>query len=511
VTAASGVDYTGATNTLAFAPGEMTRRISIPILNDGITEASRSFRVTLSNATGGLLGTRTNTTTSILDNDSGLGFESASYSVWEGAGAVNLIVLRGDDWNLGPITVNYFTSDLTATAEADYQPLSGTLEFRANETVKSLAIPIYRDALVEGAQTFRVTLSNATGGFTLGMTTITVTIQDNYCTVVPPFESGLAVRRDGEVNILTWAGGGQLQRADRVEGPWQTLTAARSPCAVRSRVPTTFYKVQHPRPVTLYVPSGYDPQMPLPFVMALHGAAENGQATEDYMQLRPLAQARRFLYCYPNGSVYSPGGYIWHAFAWNAADAAALGFTYVDDAAYLRSVIEEVGRSFAVDRKRIFLIGHSNGGNMADRMAYESSDLVAGIASVAGPSRPDLGSRRPSEPVSVLHIHGTADTMISYTGGYATNPNSPRYLGAVETIQNWADYNGASNPVSDPTPTLDLTTDVAGFDTVVTRYSTFPPSGAVELWTIHGGGHVPTRSSQFSPRVIDWLLAHPKP
>jgi len=511
VTASSGSDYMGHTNTLAFAPGEMTRLISVPILNDGVTEATKAFRVTLSNPAGGLLGTRTTTTISILDNDLGLGFESASYSVWEGAGAANLVVLRGNDWDLGPITVDYVTTDLAATAGADYQALSGTLEFQADETIKSLAIPIYRDALVEGAQTFRVTLSSATGGVTLGRTMTTVTIQDNYFTVVPPFNAGLAIRRDGEVNILTWAGGGQLQRADRVEGPWQTLTAARSPCAVRSQVPATFYRVQHPRPATLYVPSGYDPQTPLPFVIALHGGSQSGQAVEDYMQLRPLAEARRFLYCYPNGSPYSVGGYIWHAFAWNAADAAALGFSFVDDAAYLRSVIEEVGRRFAVDPKRVFLTGHSNGGNMADRVACESADLVAGIASVAGPSRPDLGSRWPSEPVSVLHIHGTADTRISFTGGYATNPTSPRYLGAVENIQTWADYNGASNPVSDPTSTQDLTTDVAGLDTVVTRYTTFPPSGAVELWTINGAGHVPTLSSQFSPRVIDWLLAHPKP
>jgi polyhydroxybutyrate depolymerase len=52
---------------------------------------------------------------------------------------------------------------------------------------------------------------------------------------------------------------------------------------------------------------------------------------------------------------------------------------------------------------------------------------------------------------------------------------------------------------------------VPGLDTVVTRYTNHPPGGAVELWTINGGAHVPTLSSEFSPRVIDWLLAHPKP
>ena len=514
VTALSGSDYTGSTNTLTFAPGEKTGLISIPILNDGLTEPTETLRVNLSNPSGGLLGTRTMNTVSILDNDSGLGFELSSVAVWEGAGEVNLIVLRGNDWGLGPITVDYFTSNLTATAGVDYVATNGTLKFQENETIKNIAIPILRDALVEANETFRVTLNNATGGATLGRVTTTVTIQDNYCTVVPPFNAGLAVRRDGEVNLLTWTGGGLLQRADRVVGPWQTLTTAQSPCAVRSRVPATFYKVKHPRPVTLYVPSGYDPQTPVPFVISLHGGNNSGDAVENYFRLQPLAETRRFLYCYPNGSAntLAAGGYTWRSHLWNVADGFVVGFPYADDAGYLRSLIEEVGRIFALDRKRIFFVGHSNGGSMADRMAYESADLVAGIAGLAGPSIPDLGSRQPSEPVNVLHIHATADQTVSYTGGYlASPPNWPRHLGALESLQAWAGYNGASDPVTDTARSLDLLQDIFGLDAVVTRYTTCPPGGAVELWTIMGGSHSPTLSAEFSPRLIDWLLAHPKP
>jgi poly(3-hydroxybutyrate) depolymerase len=511
LTAANGSDYTGSTNTLSFAPGEKVKLVSIPILNDGITEPTKTFRVTLSNPSGGILGTQTTTTVTIQDNDPGLGFELSSDSVWEGAGEVSVVVLRGNDWDLGPITVDYVTSDLTATAGLDYQALSGTLEFQENETVKRLAIPIFRDALIEVPETFRVALSNATGGATLGRATTTVTMQDNYFTVVPPFNSMLGIRRDGEVNVLTWTGGGQLQRADRVTGPWQTLTATQGTYTVQSAVPSAFFRVTHSRLVNVYVPSTYDGHTPMPLVISLHGGGGNGIAVENYFRLQPLAEARGFLYCYPNGSVYSPGSYLWFAWLWNAADASALGYTAVDDAAYLRSLIEEIGRSFALDRKRIFLVGISNGGGMADRVAYESADLVAGIASLAGPSFPDLGSRRPSGPVNVLHIHGTADATVSYTGGYWTYPNWPRYPGAVENIQTWAGYNDASNPTTEAAPSLDLTLSVPGLDTVVTRYMTCPPGGAVELWTINGGGHVPTLSSEFSPRVIDWLLARPKP
>ena len=60
----------------------------------------------------------------------------------------------------------------------------------------------------------------------------------------------------------------------------------------------------------------------------------------------------------------------------------------------------------------------------------------------------------------------------------------------MQTVQTWAGYNGASDPVTDPAPSLDLDQDVPGLDTVVTRYTTYPPGGAVELWTINGGGHI---------------------
>ena len=58
---------------------------------------------------------------------------------------------------------------------------------------------------------------------------------------------------------------------------------------------------------------------------------------------------------------------------------------------------------------------------------------------------------------------------------------------------------------------MDLDLAVPGLDTVITRFTNFPPGGAIELWTVNGGSHIPTLSPQFSPRVIDWLLAHRKP
>jgi polyhydroxybutyrate depolymerase len=225
-----------------------------------------------------------------------------------------------------------------------------------------------------------------------------------------------------------------------------------------------------------------------------------------------LAEAPGFLYCHPDGTTDRAGSQFW-----NATDAALDQWnTGVDDAGYLRGLIEEIAGNFAVDRKRIYLFGHSNGGFMCYRMACQSADLIAGIASWAGATFLDPSRCAPSQPVNILEIHCTGDANVPYAGGAVTPAiGAPCYMpafpGALQNVHTWAGYNGSSGPVADAAPSLDLTTDVAGLDTVVTRYTNCPPGGAVELWTILGGSHNMNLSSQFSPLVIEWLLAHPKP
>ena len=157
---------------------------------------------------------------------------------------------------------------------------------------------------------------------------------------------------------------------------------------------------------------------------------------------------------------------------------------------------------------------------MVYRMACQSADLIAGIASLAGATFLDPSRCVPSQPVNILHIHGNADLNVPYVGaafqGDGFLPSMPAFPGALQTVQFWAGYNAARDPITDPAPSKDLDLAVPGLDTVITRYTNHPLGGAVELWTVNGGSHNPTlysgsSSSEFAPRVIDWLLAHPKP
>ena len=60
-------------------------------------------------------------------------------------------------------TVDYATSDGTATAGSDYTATSGTLTFAAFETTKTVSVPVLDDAHDEGSETLTFTLSNASG------------------------------------------------------------------------------------------------------------------------------------------------------------------------------------------------------------------------------------------------------------------------------------------------------------------------------------------------------------
>src|SRR4029078_12303866 len=116
----------------------------------------------------GSLSTATLTITSEDAAQSGvLQFASAGYTVTEGQSTATITVARtgGSD---GVVTVNYATSNGSATAGSDYTATSGTLTFGAGETSKTFTVPILNDTAVENPETVTLSLSSPTGGAALG-------------------------------------------------------------------------------------------------------------------------------------------------------------------------------------------------------------------------------------------------------------------------------------------------------------------------------------------------------
>lgn len=256
------------------------------------------------------------------------------------------------------------------------------------------------------------------------------------------------------------------------------------------------------RPFEVFQPSSYDPATPMPLVVLLHGFGASGAIQEAYFELQPLAEERGFLYVHPDGTINQIGRQFW-----NATDACCGFATTVDDSAYLLALIEKVQADYNVDPKRIYLVGHSNGGFMSYRMACDHADKIAAIASLAGATFADVEDCDPSEPVSVLQIHGTADETIAYEGGTLLGNDHPS---AATSAATWADYDGCAVTTVNAAAALDLDANLAGAETSTMMYEGCPAGVGVELWTIDGGAHIPARTPAMSIGILDFLFAHPK-
>jgi len=202
-TAISGSDYTGASGTLTFAPLETSKPIVISLLDDAVIEANETFALTLSTPTNATLGGPNATTLTIVSDDvPQVNFASASYSVNENAGTVTINV----QLNVAPlvaVTVNYNTSDSSATAGSDYTAvIGGSVNFIVGQTNQSFTISIADNALVENNETFNITLSSPTNATLLAPASTTVTIMDNDFATVQFSSNNYTVAENGGVANL---------------------------------------------------------------------------------------------------------------------------------------------------------------------------------------------------------------------------------------------------------------------------------------------------------------------
>jgi len=257
------------------------------------------------------------------------------------------------------------------------------------------------------------------------------------------------------------------------------------------------------RPYELFVPSGHD-GTPVPLVVLLHGYGASGAIQEGYFQMERVAERETFLYAQPDGTVNSVGQRFW-----NATDACCdLTDTGVDDVAYLRALLDDVERQYSVDRRRVYFIGHSNGGFMAHRMACDVADRIAAIVSLAGATWSSPARCTPSEPVAVAAAHGTADLVVLYDGGTLVAGMAP-YPSAQETVASWRLLNGCGD--GEDAGELDLVADLRDTETAIVRATGCRPGGAAELWTIAGGPHIPAFRPAWAETVWAFFAAHPKP
>ena len=276
--------------------------------------------------------------------------------------------------------------------------------------------------------------------------------------LVPIQVSARVLLDSGQVQ-LDWSGTGILQSAAQIGGEWTSVSRT-SPVRAKLQESQFFRILSASRPVSVFIPSSYKRESPMPLVLSLHGTGGNAATQEGRIPLRPFAESAGFIYCLPEGTINSNGNSFWND---NEAWRNVNTLPRVDDVAYLKAIIERVSQAYSVDRKRIYVVGYSNGGLMAYRMACEQSELIAGIVSFAGPAALDTSTYHPTSPVNILHIHGTSDANVKYAGGYLLGSfDWSQYPGAAATIEIWAKFNGCQSKIVDEAKTMDLDLNVSG-------------------------------------------------
>jgi hypothetical protein len=182
-TAVSPGDYQAVNGTVTFSAGQTTRFVTVPVNGDTLPEGNETFILNLSNPVGALLVDSQGIGT-ITDDDASniFQFSAGTASVSEAAGIATLTVTRTGG-TTAAASVRYETSDLSATQQGDYTFGSGVVQFAPGEASKTLNVLLVNDALIEGAETFAVTLSNPSGNSAVGSPgQIVVTIVDDDAT-----------------------------------------------------------------------------------------------------------------------------------------------------------------------------------------------------------------------------------------------------------------------------------------------------------------------------------------
>lgn len=178
-TATAPADYTATSGTLTFANAESVKQIQVPIIDNTVTTADRSFNIALSGATGGAtIAAPSNAVVTIVENDNTIAFTSASYLAAENGAVARITVVRTGG-AIDQASVDYATgTNGSATAGVDFTARAGTLVFGPGVRSRTFDVPLIDDGLNEFDETVPLALSLPVGA-SLGLSNATLTIVEN--------------------------------------------------------------------------------------------------------------------------------------------------------------------------------------------------------------------------------------------------------------------------------------------------------------------------------------------
>lgn len=268
------------------------------------------------------------------------------------------------------------------------------------------------------------------------------------------------------------------------------------------------YRLEHParqEPAVLVLPLKHSDGT-TPLIVSLHGFGGNAADHSRYFPLHERVNSHGFALLLPNGISNNEGSRFWNP----TDECCDGGKSGEDDVAYLTELVASARK--VRDFGSVYLFGYSNGGFMAQHLACKGLPGLRAVASLAGTSYVADSSCAGAPPVSALHIHGTADSVILYAGDASEaegNGNGAFYLGAQDIVARYSRIAGCAWLEDlQPYAALDFDQSVPGAETQAIRLQEGCAEGiTIELWSGEGSGHAPAYGNAFVDALLAWLLA----
>jgi polyhydroxybutyrate depolymerase len=197
----------------------------------------------------------------------------------------------------------------------------------------------------------------------------------------------------------------------------------------------------------------------------IHGGGGNAAAAERTYGWDAEANSGHFIVAYPDG--------IDHSWSVGGGCCGTPARNNVNDVGFITQLVSTVSHELPIDPKRVYATGISEGGMLAYRLACQSTIFAA----IGPDSATLLGSCPAPPPISVIHIHGTADQRIPYDGGPGAGVNHIDGPSVPALNAMWRSVDKCAAPR--------ITTD----GVVTTSVATCPQGRSDELITVAGAGH----------------------
>jgi len=241
------------------------------------------------------------------------------------------------------------------------------------------------------------------------------------------------------------------------------------------------------RTFSYYLPSTLKEGAALIFV--LHGSISSGEAIREMTgnEFDLLAETNQYIPVYANGFENH----------WNDCRASAdysANTQDIDDIAHIAFLIDLFVQRHQIDPNKVFVTGHSNGGQMAYRIALEAPQMVRAVAALSAnlPIGENFDCEKSGIPTSIAIFNGTEDNINPYYGGtvkLGSNESRGVVLTTNQTTEYWTKLVGAD--MASPDKVVEYPeTDGMPYTSVIATHWNGVNDTEVRLYRLQGSGHV---------------------